>query len=68
MTETLPHGYSSETHQLELSNAYQQNRVKMVLKILHILVLGMKVASALKGLTFTMLRVHSPKAQKRKNL
>ena len=27
MTETLAHGYSSESTQLELSNGYQHNRV-----------------------------------------
>ena len=39
MTETLAHGYSSEITQRELSNEYQQNRVKMVFKNLCIVVL-----------------------------
>ena len=43
MTETLPHRYSSESTQLELSNEYQHDRDKLVFKILCILVLWMKV-------------------------
>ena len=31
--ETLANGYSSESTQLELSNEYQHDRVKMILKI-----------------------------------
>ena len=50
MTETLAYGYSSESTQYDLSNEYQHNRVKMVFKNLCILVLWMKVASALEGL------------------
>ena len=49
MTETLANGYSSESTQLELSNEYQHDRVYMVFKHLCILVLWMKVASALEG-------------------
>ena len=30
MTETLAHGYSSESTQGELSNEYKQDRVKMI--------------------------------------
>ena len=51
MAETLAHGYSSESTQRELSNKYQHDRVSMVFKNLCILVLWMKVASALGGLT-----------------
>ena len=52
MIETLAHGYSSERTQQELSNEYQDDRVKMVLKKVGILVLWMKVASALEGISF----------------
>ena len=50
MTETLAHGYSSESAQWELSVEYQHDRVKMFLKNLCILVLYTKVPSALEGL------------------
>ena len=41
MTETLAHGYSSESTQPELSNEYQHDRVKMVFqKSLHPCALG----------------------------
>ena len=50
MTETLAHGYSSESTQQELSNEYQHDRVKMVFKNLWVLVLWAKVASALEAL------------------
>ena len=51
MTETLAYGYSSESTQLELSNEYQHDRVKMVFKNICVLVLWTKVpASALEGL------------------
>ena len=50
MTETLAHGYSSESTQRELSNEYQHDRVQMVFKDLCIFVLWTKVASALEGL------------------
>ena len=53
--ETLARGYSSEISQWELSNEYQHDRVKMVFKNLCILVLWMKVASALEGFTLPML-------------
>ena len=49
MTETLAHGYSSESTRQELSNEYQHDRVYMVFKNLCILVLRTKVASALEG-------------------
>ena len=32
MTETLAHGYSSESTQLEQSNEHQHDRVKMIFK------------------------------------
>ena len=51
MTETLAHGYSSESTQRELSNDYQHHRVYMVFKDLCVLVLWAKVAPALEGLT-----------------
>ena len=50
MTETLAHGYSSESTQQELSNEYQHDRVQMAFKNLCILVLWLKVALALEGL------------------
>ena len=56
MIETLAHGYSSESTQLELSNEYQCNRVLMVFKNLCILVLWTKVASALEGLSIIPVR------------
>ena len=40
MTEYLVHGYSSESTQRELSNEYQQDRVKIFQKYLHPCVLG----------------------------
>ena len=52
ITETLANGYLSESTQRGLTNEYQHDRVKMVFKILCILVLQEKVASALEGLTF----------------
>ena len=50
MTETLTHGYSSESTQRELSNKYQHERVSMVFKNLCVLLLWTKEASALGGL------------------
>ena len=50
MTETLTHGYSSESTQLELSNIYQHDRVSMVFRNLCVLVLWIEVASASEGL------------------
>ena len=50
MTETLANGYSYESTQRELSNEYQHDRVWMVFKDICVLVLEMKVASALEGL------------------
>ena len=43
MTETMADGYSSESTQSELANEYQQEKVKIVLK------LWTKVAAALEG-------------------
>ena len=51
ITETLANGYSSESTQRELSNEYQHGRVLMVFKDFGILVLWMRVASALEGLS-----------------
>ena len=51
LTETLAHGYSTESIQQELSNEYQHDRVEMVFKNLYILVLWAKVALALEGLS-----------------
>ena len=50
MTETLAHGYSSESTQRELSIEYQHDRIYMIFKNLCVLVLWTKVASALGGL------------------
>ena len=50
MTETLAHGYSSESTQQELSNEYQHDRVSMVSKNLCNHVLWAKVAWPLEGL------------------
>ena len=49
MTETLAHGYSSESTLRELSNDYQHDRVYMFFKKLSILMLRTKVALAVKG-------------------
>ena len=51
MTETLADGYSFESIHQELSNEYQHDWVLMILKIICILMLWTKVASALEGLT-----------------
>ena len=51
MTVTLANGYSSESTQRELSNEYQHDRDSMFFKKCCVLVLWMKVASALEGLT-----------------
>ena len=50
MTETLANGYSNESTRRELSNEYQHDRVSMVFENICVLVLWMKVASALEGL------------------
>ena len=55
--ETLAHEYSSEGTQRELSNEYQHDRVKMVIKHVCVLVLWTKVASALEGLMGTSTNV-----------
>ena len=49
MTGTFAHGYSSKSTQCELSNKYQHDRVKMVLKNICVLVLWTKVALAMVG-------------------
>ena len=50
MTETLAHGYLSESTWRELSNEYQHDWVQMFFKNLCVLVLWTKEASALEGL------------------
>ena len=50
MTETLAHGYSSDSTRRELSNEYQYDMVSMFFKDFSILVLWTKVGSALGGL------------------
>ena len=52
MTETLANGYSSESTHRELSNEYQHDWVSMVFRNLWVLMLWMKVALALEGLTW----------------
>ena len=52
ITETLAHGYSSESTMRELSNEYQHERVQMLSKNLCILMFRTKVASALEGPKF----------------
>ena len=51
MTETLANGYSSESTPQELSNEYQHDRVWIVFKDFYVLLLWMKVVSALEGLS-----------------
>ena len=58
MTETLAHGYSSDSTQQELSNEYQHDMVWMIFKNLCILVLWTKVASALDGLMYCFTVYH----------
>ena len=50
MTETLAHGYSSESTRRELSNEYQHDIVYMVIKHIYVIVLWTKVDSASEGL------------------
>ena len=54
MTETLGHRYSSESTQRELSNEYQQDRVKMVHKIFSLLMLQTEIALALRNLAIPL--------------
>ena len=56
MIETLANGYSFESTQRELSNEYQHDRVLMVFKKICVLVLWMKVASALEGLSISCMK------------
>ena len=51
MTETLAHGYSYKSTQWDLTNEYQHDSVKKVLKNICILELRTKEALALEGLT-----------------
>ena len=41
MTETLAHGYSSESTQRELCNEYQRDRVQMVFKNICVIMLAL---------------------------
>ena len=50
MTETLKHGYSSESILRQLSNKYHYGRVKMDFNKLCVLGVWTKVASAMEGL------------------
>ena len=52
MTESLAHGYSTESTQRDLSNEYQHDRV---FKNLYVLALYMNIASALEELTHLLL-------------
>ena len=54
MIETLSDGYSSQSTQRELSNEYQDDRVNLVFKKICFLVLWMKLALALEGLTLDL--------------
>ena len=49
MTETLAHGYSSESSQRELSNEYQREQVSMVFEDICVLVIWTKVTTVLIG-------------------
>ena len=57
ITETLAYVYSSKSTQWELSYEYQLDRVWMVIENLCIIVLWTKVASALEGLMFILLKI-----------
>ena len=50
MTETLAHGYSSDSTQRKLANEYKHGRFRCFSKNFAYLVLGTKVASALEKL------------------
>ena len=54
MIEILARGYSSESSLRDLSNEYQHDRVWTVFKNLSVLVLWIKVASALEGLIWSI--------------
>ena len=58
MTETLAHWYSSESTQQELSNEYQHDSIEKIFKNLCVLVLWMKVASALERLTISYMHMN----------
>ena len=61
MAETLAHGHSPVSARQELINEYKHDRVKMVFGNLCILVLRVKVASALEGSSLTRdLRICYP--------
>ena len=61
MSETLTHGYSSESAQQKLSNEYQYGRVKMGFKNLCLLVLWTKVALALDRTVIDMTSIDRSK-------
>ena len=61
MTETQANGNSSKSTQRELSNEYQHDRVMMVINKFCVIVLWMKVASALEGLACQPTRVRAVK-------
>ena len=66
MTETLAYGYPFESTEGSLSNEYQHGRVYMVFKNICVLVLWMKIASALEGLKpNTVLGLASEKNKKK---
>ena len=56
--QTLANGYPSERTRRELSNEYQHDRVSMIFKNLCVIMLWMKVASALKGLNTFLHLLH----------
>ena len=55
MTETLAHGYSSESTHPDLFIEYQHDKVLVIIKNLCNIVLWMKVASVLEGLIVSPL-------------
>ena len=57
----MAHRYLSESTQLELSNEYQHDKVKVVFRDLCVILLWMKVTLALKGLKHGLYEAHNPK-------
>ena len=51
----MAHGYSSESTGWELSNEYQHDRVKMVIKNISTFVLWTNAASALEGFKVALM-------------
>ena len=60
MTETLAHGYSSESTQRQLSNGYPHDLVKMIFIMFCILVHQTKVTSTSEGFTVILYSKNSP--------